>query len=93
MRKCIKIKVIGKVQDEGYKTLVQKTAQTLGIEGTLQNLEANSVMIHACGISDNLEKFIDTLYRGVGKNDVQDLSTEPFVNERDYRGVFRIIGD
>jgi acylphosphatase len=93
MRKCIKIRVIGKVQSEGYKTLVQKTAQTLGIEGTLQHLETNGIMIHACGLSVNLEKFIDVLYRGVGKNDVQDLNAEPFVNERDYRSVFRIIGD
>lgn len=93
MRKCVKIKAIGKVQDESYKNFIQKAAQSLAIEGTLQNIELNGIMIHACGPSINLEKFIDALYQGTEKNGIKELNTEPFTNEKDFRGVFRIIGD
>ena len=93
MRKCLKIHVIGKVQDESYKTFIQKTAQELSIEGILQNVETTGIMIHACGPSVVLEKFIDALYQGSEKNGIKELNTEPFANDRNFRGVFWIIGD
>ncbi len=93
MRKCVKIKAIGKVQDETYKSFIQKTAQSLGIEGTLQNLETIGIIIHACGPTAGLEKFIDALYQGTEKNGIQELNTEPLSNEKNFRGVFRVIGD
>jgi acylphosphatase len=84
---------MGLVQAHSFKTFIQKTAQSLSIEGTLQNTEPNSITIFACGPSVSLEKFIDALYKGTGSSEVKELTTEPFVNERDFRGVFRIIGD
>jgi acylphosphatase len=93
MRKCLKIRVIGKVQNENYKTFIQKAAHDLSIEGILQNVETSGIMIHACGPSVDLEKFIDALYQGSEKNGIQELNTEPFANDRNFRGVFRIIGD
>lgn len=93
MRKCLKIKVSGKVQDSAYKSLAQKHAQNLGIEGTVQNSEDDCIVIMACGPSDNLDKFIDVLYKGTADSRVTNLVAEPFLSEKDFRSVFRIIGD
>lgn len=93
MRKCLKIHVLGKVQSSAYKTAVQKHAHLQNIEGTIQNSEDGSVIIYACGPSDHLDKFIDFLYKGTVESKVTDLIAEPFINEKDFRSVFRIIGD
>jgi acylphosphatase len=92
MRKCLKVTVQGKVQDVSYRAFVQKHAQILGIEGTVKNVEDGSVVIYACGTSDKLDGFIDQLYKGPSAARVEDVIIEPFVNEKDFRGVFRVIG-
>jgi len=33
------------------------------------------------------------LYRGNAEGGIKGLIAEPFVKEKDFRGVFRIIGD
>jgi acylphosphatase len=94
MKRCIKINVHGKVQGVSYREFVQKKAFKLNIEGTIQNLEdKKSVLILACGLSVNLEKFIDYLYEGSPKSDVEDVQEEPLFHEKNFRGVFRIIGE
>ncbi len=93
MRKCLKIRVSGDVQNSSYRSFTQKNAQALGIEGTIQNGDDSGVLIIACGQSDKLDKFIDMLYKGTAESSIEDLIAEPFVNEKDFRGAFRIIGD
>ena len=91
MRKCLIITVHGSVQTVAQKNTIQKHAQTLFIEGTLQSQE-DGVIIHACGISDNLDKFIDTIYGVIDKSKIKNVEAEPFISEKGYRGAFRIIG-
>jgi acylphosphatase len=91
MRRCLKIKVIGKVQGVFYRDFVQKSASTLGIEGTVQN-EENSVLIFACGDAERLDSLIDELYKGSPKSKVENVLVEPLQQLKDFRGVFRIIG-
>lgn len=91
MRKCLIIKITGNVQLDTFKVAIQKNANRLNIEGTLQNQESG-IIIYACGALDNLDKFIDTLYSSPDKSKIKDITTEPFVSEKGYRGVFRIIG-
>jgi acylphosphatase len=93
MKKCLKIKVLGKVQGVSYRAFVQKHAQALGIEGAVQNADDGSIIIFACGLSDCLDKLIDNLYKGNAGSVINDLVTEPIINEKNFRGVFRIIGD
>jgi acylphosphatase len=93
LKKCLKIRVCGKVQGVAYRAHAQKHAQILGIEGSVQNAEDGSVVIYACGPAANLEKFLDYLYQGTTKSQIEDLLAEPFMNEKDFRGAFRIIGD
>ena len=92
LKRTIKITVLGHVKDEIYKRFTQKQAQDLAIEGVVQDqAEEGGLVIYACGPSDNLEKFIDLLYKGPSGKPVEDVYAEPFVKEKDYRGVFRII--
>jgi len=93
MRRCLKIHVLGKVQGVGYRTFTQKHAQSLGIEGTVQNADDGSVVIYASGQAPNLDKFIDALYKGTTNTEIKELIAEPLMHEKDFRGVFRIIGD
>ena len=94
MKQCLKIKICGKVQGVSYREFAQKKASKLKIEGTIQNLEnKNSVLILACGTSTDLDNFIDDLYQGSPKSHVEDVQVEPLFQEKNFRGVFRIIGE
>ncbi|MFC1894484.1 acylphosphatase [Candidatus Dependentiae bacterium] len=93
MKRCLKIRVVGKVQDVLYRQFVQKVAYKLGIEGTAHNAEDGSVLINAAGLSEKLDDFIDALYKGSPKSKVENIIVEPLIPERDFRGVFRIIGE
>lgn len=92
MKQCIKIIITGHVQSSLYKEEIQKQAQKLHIEGTLQNYEGEDILIFACGQSDDLDELIDQIYKGTNDIKIRDVVIEPFINEKNYRGVFRIIG-
>ena len=92
MRQCLKIIVMGKVQDVGFRHYVQKEAEKLNVEGTVHNADNGSVHILACGNSEKLDDLIDIIYKGTSKAKVENVSTEPLTQVKDFRGVFRIIG-
>ncbi|MBU1007591.1 acylphosphatase [Candidatus Dependentiae bacterium] len=92
MRRCSRIVVRGKVQGVLYRDFVKKHAEELKIEGTVQNSNDGAVVINACGSSEKFEDFIDVLYKGPPKSHVEAVAEEPITHERDFRGVFRIIG-
>jgi acylphosphatase len=85
------IKVTGTFQADAYKAYVQKHANSLGVEGTIQN-DNDDIAIYACGLSDKLDRLIDLLYKGTEKSKLKNIVEEPFISEKDFRGVFRIIG-
>jgi len=92
MKQCVKIIVTGQVQSLAYKEAIQKQAQKLHIEGTLQDYEEADILIFACGQSGSLDELIDEIYKGTSDVKIRDVIIEPFINEKNYRGVFRIIG-
>ncbi len=92
MKQCLKITVFGKVQNAGYREFAKKSADELEIEGTAQNMEDGTVVIFACGDSSSLDQFIDELYKGPKKAEIKNIEAEPFIKEKDFRGVFRVIG-
>lgn len=92
MKQCIKIIISGHVQSAAYKEVIQKQATKLHIEGTLQNYEEDDILIFACGQSTDLDELIDHIYKGTADIKIRDVIIEPFINEKNYRGVFRVIG-
>lgn len=92
MKQCIKITVTGHVQSVSYKEFIQKQAQKLHIEGTLQDYEDEDIVIIASGQAENLDELIDHVYKGTSDIKIRDVIIEPFINEKNFRGVFRVIG-
>ncbi len=93
MKQTLKITVRGKIQGIGYRDFVQKSAQKLGIEGTVQNNDDGTVTICAGSAADALDSFIDQLYKGPKESKVEEVSAEPLIGGKNFRGVFRVLGE
>ncbi len=92
MNKCLKITLwIQKIPKGFLRGVVQRHANALKIEGTVQFTEVTIVKIIACGKKDTIDVFLDMLHKEMVKLSVDDMRVEPFLKEKDYRGVFRII--
>ena len=91
-KQCLKITVTGKVQTIGYRDYAKKQAEKLSIEGTAQNAENGGVIILACSEANALDSFIDALYDGPAGAEVENVAAEPLQNKKEFRGVFRVIG-
>lgn len=73
--------------------VVQKQARLLQLEGTAQAVmgEKTYVKIVVCGKKELIDEFIDSLHQILIKYEGSDLMLEPFIKDKEYRGVFRII--
>jgi acylphosphatase len=91
MKKCLKITFTAHVLDGGMRDFVQASARKLGVEGTVQVVEPNEIAIIACGSKDTIDEFLDIIHQGFGSHIPEDVQVEPFLKERDYRGIFRIL--
>ncbi len=91
MKKCLRLLITAKCTGDFLEDFIQKNAKKLGVEGTAQKTASNQVLISVCGTGDSLDRFIDVLHKGNKSFKLQDLEVEPFLKEKDYRSVFRII--
>lgn len=91
MIKCLKITVLAHYSEGLLRTFIQKNACKLDLEGTAQAISPREIRIIACGIKDNIDTFLDILHKGSAQHTPDDIQVEPFLNKKDYRGVFRII--
>jgi acylphosphatase len=91
MKKCLKI-VFSMPNSEQFLLSVQKSARNLGVEGTLAVLPSDRlVRIIAHGEKEKVDSFFDVLHKEGAQVGVHDITAEPMLKEKDYRGVFRII--
>ncbi len=91
MNQCVKITLIVKTSQELLRNFIQKNAERLAIEG-IGNIETtNTIKIVAHGAHDAIDEFIDALYSGYKGARPTVIEVEPFIKDRDYRGVFRVI--
>lgn len=90
MIKCVRIRIEGRSGQEHDLDALVKQARKLAVEGSAQRMDDDTVRIVACGERDAVEAFVDGVHRTF--NDPQmNIFVEPFLKDRDYRGVFRII--
>jgi acylphosphatase len=89
MKKCLKITL--SASDGGFKEAVQSAARKLELEGTVQFIEPSGMVIIACGSKENIDSFLDNLHQGFGATVPEGVQVEPFLKEKDYRGIFRIL--
>lgn len=92
MNKCLKITFVGDFQKGFLQSFIQQQAKNLGLEGIAQVIIPESkVRIIACGVKDSVDQFLDLLHKSSSVYDLRELEVEPFLKDKDYRGVFRVI--
>jgi acylphosphatase len=91
MKKCLKIVLQGDFSSNFLKTTVLKHARAHDLEGIARITGAGQVTIVVCGIKAHVDEFLDGVHKHEVAWEVQHIEVEPFLKDKDYRGVFRII--
>ncbi|TET05997.1 hypothetical protein E3J79_03575 [Candidatus Dependentiae bacterium] len=93
MTKCLKITFSKtKMPPDFLRSVVQKHAKKLDIEGIAKVLMVDQkICIIACGVKDNIDAFVDLLHKRFSEFSIHEIKIEPFIRDKDYRNVFRII--
>jgi len=92
MNKCLKINFMSDYPTGFLQKFVQKHARDLGLEGLAQVVPAEAnTMVLVCGPKEDVDAFVDLLHRGTADVQLKNISVEPFLKVKDYRGVFRVL--
>ncbi len=92
MNKCVRINFVADYPTGFLQDFVQKHARELGLEGLAQSMPTEkNTMVLVCGPKEEVDKFVDLIHRGTKSVQLKDISVEPFLKVKDYRGVFRVI--
>lgn len=92
MNKCVKIifRINGTLQ--GAHAFIQKEARLYQLEGIVQiEGDDGEGSIVVCGDKQGVDTFVDLLHKGTKVCQLEDIQIEPFLKDKDYRGVFRVI--
>lgn len=76
MIKEVECSIIGRVQMVMFRDFVQRKARSLGIVGTVQNLQDGSVHIVAQGEEEDLNKLIKLLDKGPVLSKVENIKVD-----------------
>jgi acylphosphatase len=76
MIRSYRIIVKGKVQGVGYRFNAQAQAHKYDLTGFVKNEHDKSVLIHAEGKEENINKFIEWCYVGPRRSDVTEVNAE-----------------
>ena len=92
MNKCLRIDVKAHFPKNFLQDFIQKNAHKYDLEGSAQVVESGQhIIVIICGEPENIDSFLDELHKGSGKFIPKSIEIEPFLKDKDYRGVFRII--
>ena len=89
--KCIKISIVTKSDEKFLSNFVKKKAENFDLEGIAKKMGKSQYDILVCGDDEDLDLFLDELYRGSKDFKPDFLEVESFLKDRDFRGVFRVI--
>ena len=91
MNRCIKLTFAVKRASDKLLQTLQSQAQENNLEGFGMASAPESVKIIVCGKGTDVDAFLDTVDELIVKHGGQDIAIDPFLKDKDYRGVFRII--
>lgn len=91
MNRCMRITCAVHKDQKHVHALVQDYAQKFLLEGMVQPVTQSTVRVIVCGAAQAVEEFIDELHNSFVATQVAEIEVEPFLKDRDYRGVFRVI--
>ncbi len=90
--KCLKITFGAGIPEGFLQGFVQENAKKLSLEGVVQHITTEDrIRVIVCGGKDAVDQFVDILHNGSDKVVLEDIQIEPFLKDKDYRGVFRVI--
>lgn len=91
MSQCLRIVLTMNLPEDFLHNFIKKNARALDLEGTVQLEAGNVIRIIACGSKESIESFLDALHTQAAKHFLDAVEVEPFIKDKDYRGVFRVI--
>lgn len=91
MNRCMRITCSVQKDRNLLHSFVQKYAKTFSLEGMVQPLSETTVRVIVCGTENAIEDFVEALHSSVVEHNLDTIEIEPFLKNRDYRGVFRVI--
>lgn len=91
MNKCVKMTFVIAIKEGFLQNVVQKQARKLEIEGSAQVISPGHIKVIACGAKEKVDAFVDALHKEEAKYAMSEIEVEPFLKDKDYRGVFRVI--
>lgn len=91
MNQCFRINCIVTDNKDSLSRTIQEDARRLSIEGTVKFEKENVMHIVACGSKENVQDFLDLIHQHKVDDGLDEVEVEPFLKEKDYRGVFRVI--
>ena len=93
MRKGVKITISGKINHKLFDPFILERTSKLGIQGSLQVFDNNKLILYAVGDTENIEFLIDDIYGDTSSANIEELTVKPLEEEKDFRGIFRIINN
>jgi acylphosphatase len=91
MKKCVKLLFDVDDAQNVLETFIAKQAEKFGVEGVGQQIKKGLIQLYACAQEEQVDEFIDCLYVGTEKIQLQNIKIETCSTDRSYRGVFRIV--
>lgn len=91
MKKCVKLLFEVEDAQNVLETFIARQAEKFRIEGIGQQIKKGLIQIYVCAQQEAVDEFIDCLYLGNDKVQLQNINIETCSTERSYRGVFRIV--
>lgn len=91
MKQCLKITFSIPIEDGFLHAVIQNCAREHSLEGTVQAYGDSQIKIVVCGNKERIDDFLDAIHNYTADKEADNVEVEPFLKERDYRGVFRVI--
>lgn len=91
MNKCLKITLTLDPKEGFLQNVIQQNARKFELEGIVQALSSDKVKIIVCGEKEQVDFFVDSIHKESVETTIKDIEIEPYIKDRDYRGVFRVI--
>ncbi len=91
MKKCVKIAFHAPLKKDILHSFVQHYARSFALEGVAQAQAPDIVKIVVFGEMEAIDNLVDVIHKEAQKYSITQIEIEPFLKDRDYRGIFRVI--
>ena len=91
MKRCLKMLINSNNWQTLWSDQIQLKAKELEIEGLMQATSDSQLRIMVCGQDAKLDDFMDYLYDFLPTINASLNDLEPFIKDREFRGIFRVI--